>query len=146
MSDGAIAPDWYRYFAALDRLAGTAASGEVIGGDGLTGGGAVADGVNIGIADGGVTNEKLRDSLATSVMGRFQGTAGQVADIQATGDRRILARQNGMLVFTAHPEIESVEIDELRLTGSASASAATTTHKIAIKIGGSIYYLLLSNV
>lgn len=146
MGDGTMSPDWYRFFASLTRTADRASAGEVLGSEGLTGGGSVADGVTLGIEDGGVTDEKLREGLATSVIGRFQGSDGPVADIRAMADRRILAREGGILVFTAHPEIESVEVDDLRLTSAPSASVATTTHKIAIQCDGATYYVLLSNV
>ena len=146
MSDGTMSPDWYRFFASLTRTADKASAGEVLGGEGLSGGGAVSDGVTLGIEDGGVTDAKLREAFATSVIGRFQGRDGPVADIRAMADRRVLVRQGGMLVFAAHPEIESVEVDTLKLTGAPSASAATTTHKIAIQCDGATYYALLSNV
>lgn len=145
-ADGTVNPDWYRYFASLEKSATDAAAGEVLGTDGLTGGGPISEGAELSLADGGVTNEKLRDGLGTSVIGRFQNSTGDVADIQATADRRVLGRVGGLLVFTAHPEAESIEIDELRLTGAPSASASTTTHKLAIEADGTTYYLLLSNV
>lgn len=34
----------------------------------------------------------------------------------------------------------------LRSDGTVAASAATTTHKLTVTIGGSTYYILLSNV
>lgn len=39
-----------------------------------------------------------------------------------------------------------VRCDSLRIDAAPSASAASTTHKIAVTINGSTYYLLLSNV
>ena len=36
--------------------------------------------------------------------------------------------------------------DSLRIDASPSASAATTTHKLAVNLNGTTYYLLLSNV
>ena len=40
----------------------------------------------------------------------------------------------------------TVQMDALRIDATPSASAATTTHKLAVNLNGSTYYLLLSNV
>ena len=50
-----------------------------------------------------VTDAKLRDSLAQSVIGRSAGTNGVPADIQASADGRYLARAGGVLVFQVIP-------------------------------------------
>lgn len=48
-----------------------------------------------------ITNAMLRDSVATSVIGRSAGTAGDPADIQATADGQVLTRAGGVLVWRA---------------------------------------------
>lgn len=92
---GIMTAPWYRYFAKSENLE----PGQITAGDGLTGGGDVSAGVSIAIADHGVGDDQLREALATSVIGRFQGTDGPVADIQATDDNRVLGRFDGQLVF-----------------------------------------------
>ena len=94
---GFMHPAWYRYFSAKGRVA---SAGEVLAGDGLDGGGFVADGIEIEIEAGGVTNAMLRQGAGTSVIGRFQGSAGQVADIRAMANGRYLARFGDILVFS----------------------------------------------
>ncbi len=79
--------------------AGAAGTVTTAVGSGLFGGGAVADGISIGIAVNGVTNAMIRQSAGYSVIGRFAGTAGDVADITATADNRVLARIGGVLAF-----------------------------------------------
>jgi hypothetical protein len=51
------------------------------------------------LADHAVTNAKLRESAARSIIGRAAGTAGDVADITATIDDRLFARAGGELDF-----------------------------------------------
>jgi hypothetical protein len=93
---GLITAEWYRYFFGTESQV---QAGEVQGGTGLAGGGPVANGVELSIADDGVGNEQLRDGLPCSVIGRFQNSSGDVADIQATANFRILTRQGDQLVF-----------------------------------------------
>jgi hypothetical protein len=56
----------------------------------LTGGLEFSGSQSIRIADNGVTNAKLRDSSALSVIGRASNTSGDPADISATGARQFL--------------------------------------------------------
>ncbi|KKN57385.1 hypothetical protein LCGC14_0562910, partial [marine sediment metagenome] len=65
----------------------------------LTDGGANGD-ITVGVAVNGISNAKLRDSVATSVIGRAGGTTGDPADIAAAVDDRVLARAAGTLSFT----------------------------------------------
>lgn len=53
------------------------------------------------IEDAGVTDVKLRESQATSVIGRSPSSAGSPADIQATVDGQFLRRAAGTLAFGA---------------------------------------------
>jgi len=51
------------------------------------------------ISNNAVSNEKLRDSVGTSVIGRSTSTTGDPADIQATTDGHVLLRSAGNLLF-----------------------------------------------
>jgi hypothetical protein len=51
------------------------------------------------ISNNAVSNEKLRDSVGTSVIGRSASTTGDPADIQATTDGHVLLRSAGNLLF-----------------------------------------------
>jgi len=51
------------------------------------------------IAPGAVSNAKLRNSAATSVIGRATNTSGSPADIAATADGQVLQRIAGALTF-----------------------------------------------
>ncbi len=53
------------------------------------------------VKDKGITNPKIRDSLATSVIGRSAGTDGVPADIQTTTNGQVLRRKSGALGFGA---------------------------------------------
>lgn len=125
----ALSPSWYRFFVSLRKGATDAADGEVgtASGSGLEGGGAVSDGVDLAITANGVTSAMLRQSGACSVMGRYANSAGDVADIQATGDNRVLARIGGQLVFTANPVVDSMAVDAF----SAGVRAITATATVA---------------
>jgi hypothetical protein len=52
-----------------------------------------------GIADGAVTNDKLRDSVGLSVMGRTSNSTGSPADINAVNDAEVLRRSGTTLGF-----------------------------------------------
>jgi hypothetical protein len=51
-----------------------------------------------------ISNAKLRDSSATSVIGRSAGTSGDPADISAGSDGDVLRRSGGTLGFGSIPE------------------------------------------
>jgi hypothetical protein len=95
-ANGLMSPAWYRYFAGSGR---ELQSGEVEAGAGLDGGGLIQNGVSLSIDTNGVTDEMIRQGHATSVIGRYQGSTGNVADIAATDDDRVLQRISGQLVF-----------------------------------------------
>lgn len=152
---GNLRPEWYRFFVQLNKGSSAAENGEVqtASGSGLQGGGFVANGVDLSIANNGVTNAMIRQGIPCSVMGRFQNSAGNVADIQAVFDATVLTRQGGQLAF--RPTLDGISVgpntaapvvrtDDLQLTDAASASTATVTHTVPIKVGGTTYYLLLS--
>lgn len=80
-------------------ISATAGSGGVLRESGSAlGFGQVATG---GIADNAVTDAKLRDSAATSVIGRSAGTSGDPADIAAAADDTLLRRVSGALSWGA---------------------------------------------
>lgn len=117
-------------------------------GSGLTGGGSVAAGISIGIAVNGVTSAMIRQSAGYSVVGRFAGSTGNVADITATADNRALARQGGVLAFYSY--LDGIEIgpntaaplvrcDAFRIDQSPTAEVVVCTHTITISVGGTDY-------
>lgn len=60
----------------------------------LTDGGANGD-ITVGVAANGITDVKLRDSAALSVIGRFANSAGDPADIAATATSDAVLRESG---------------------------------------------------
>lgn len=61
--------------------------------------GLYANAGSVAIADNAVTNAKLRDSIAWSVVGRSAGTVGDPADIQAASDTVLGRNGSGNLQF-----------------------------------------------
>lgn len=98
---GVLTREGLTFLIALTSNTSEATAGDVLTptGSGLDGGGAVVDGLTLSIAPFGVENGMIREGMATSVIGRFQGSDGEVADIQATGDNRVLGRFDGILEF-----------------------------------------------
>lgn len=143
---GRIDPQFYRYLIGLSKTATEAGAGEIATapGSGLTGGGAVADGVNLALADQGVTNAKLRYGAGCSVIGRSAGSTGAEADISAVVDGAVLQRKAGVLVFDPALMCSSVETDSLKLTGTATAGTPTATFTTNITIGSTVYKVLLT--
>jgi hypothetical protein len=143
---GQITPQFYRYLLSLNKTAGEAGAGEIATapGSGLTGGGTVADGVNLAIADQGVTSGMLRYGAGTSVIGRSAGSTGAEADISAVVDGAVLQRKAGVLVFDPALVCDSVETDSLRINGTATAGTPTATFTTNINIGGTVYKVLLT--
>lgn len=154
--DGTMNPAWYRFFVRKEAQATEAAAGEILtpAAGGLEGGGLVSDGVELSIAEGGVTNDMIRDGLACSVIGRFMDSDGEVADIQAVADERVLSREGGLLAFrpwlngiSLGPDTPApARVTTLRIDTAPTVSAATTTHKVQVNLNGATYYLLASNV
>jgi hypothetical protein len=157
VGDLRVRPEWWRFFNSLNLTANAATEGSVITGpgSGLAGGGQVSDGVSIRIADNGVTNTMLRQGAGTSVIGRAFGSSGNVADIVANANYRVLTREGNQLAFRAFvngvsigPDVAAplVRADAFETTQTAAASTATVTHSIPIEVGGVTMYILLSNV
>jgi len=83
------------------KLAAAVVAKLVTGGDSHDHSG--GDGAQIptaGLDDDAVTDAKLRDAAARSVIGRAAATAGDPADIAAAADNTVLARLAGTLQFT----------------------------------------------
>lgn len=108
--------------------------------------------------EGAITSiESILDGL-TGVEGSLTGLQAQsdildaVSGLTGTG----LVEKTGAAAFTvraigvtsASDVLRRADGDTryLRQDGTLSASAATTTHKLAVDIGGTTYYILLSNV
>jgi hypothetical protein len=89
---GGIGAPWYRFLARIERLLSGATT---VTGTGLTTTTAGA----ITIADNGVSDAMLRDSLAVSVVGRPLNSDGDPQDIVAAADGRVLQRDGDEVVF-----------------------------------------------
>ena len=70
------------------------------------------------ISNNAVSNEKLRDSVGTSVIGRSASTTGDPADIQATTDGHVLLRSAGNLLFGLISGDSISSIDWSKITGT----------------------------
>jgi hypothetical protein len=85
-------------FTADATIGGTTSgtnTGDQTAGSGLTGT------TTLSIASNGVTDAMLRQGGATSVIGRSANSTGNVADVSASADGQILARDGGALGFSA---------------------------------------------
>lgn len=145
--DGRVTRDWWRFFFNINRATSEAAAGDVATppGSGLEGGGAVSNGVSLSIADNGVTNAMLRQSAGTSVIGRFAGSTGNVADITAVQNGVVLSRLGNQLVFTPSPEVTNLTASGTVTTAALSieqapvAATPTPTHTFTITLDGVDY-------
>ncbi len=143
---GRIDPQFYRYLLGLSKTVTEAGAGEIgtAPGSGLTGGGAVADGVDLAIANQGVTSAMLRYGAGCSVIGRSAGSVGAEADITAVIDGAVLQRKAGILVFDPALVCDSVRTGGLRLDGTATAGTPTATFTTEINVSGVVYKVLLT--
>lgn len=94
----------------------------------------------------------------TGVEGSLTGLQAQadildnLSDVEGTGllEKTGSAALDIRGIGTADPANVLTMLDSdnryLKSTGTLAASAATTTHKLAVNIGGTTYYILLSNV
>lgn len=76
------------------------------------------------LVNGSVTDAKLRDSAATSVIGRAGGTGGPPADITAAADAHVLRRVSGALGFGTLPtgSLDDNAVTDAKLRDSAATS------------------------
>lgn len=70
------------------------------------------------ISNNAVSNEKLRDSVGTSVIGRSASSTGDPADIQASTDGHVLLRSAGNLLFGLISSDSISSIDWSKITGT----------------------------
>jgi hypothetical protein len=70
------------------------------------------------ISNNAVSNEKLRDSVGTSVIGRAANSTGDPADIQASTDGHVLLRSAGNLLFGLISSDSISSIDWSKITGT----------------------------
>ena len=75
-----------------------------------------------GIADGAVTDAKIRDSAGLSVVGRSANTTGDVADITAASDGHVLRRSGTALGFGT---VATAGIADGAVTGAKIAQSGT---------------------
>lgn len=109
------------------------------------------------IEDAVTSLENIIDGL-TGVEGSLTGLQAQadildnISDatgtglIEKTGINAVEIRGIGATDPAFVPTVLDCDNRYLAKTGTLSASAATTTHKLRVTIGGSVYYILLSNV
>lgn len=122
-----LTKEGYRFLFSLNRNSGDTASGDITTGpgSGLAGGGTVADGLSLSIASNGVSNSMIRQSAATSVIGRAFSPGGNVADISASADNRVLGRFGGTLQFLDFGRVmETAPLTSYTVAGLPSASPA----------------------
>lgn len=136
--------DFYRYLLSLSKVASDAGAGEIATApdSGLQGGGSVADGVDLSIADQGVTNAKLRYGAGCSVIGRSAGSTGQEADIAAVVDGAVLQRKAGVVAFDPALVCDSVRCTTLRIDTAPVAGTPTATFTVAVNLNGTVYKML----
>ena len=107
---GKLTREAYRFLFQLNANTGDAAAGEVAtpAAGGLAGGGAVATGISLSIADNGVSNAMFRQSIGCSVIGRYANSTGNVGDIAAVVDNVVLTRNDNELGFRTSLDAISV--------------------------------------
>lgn len=154
--EGKLTREGYRFLLSLTKNSNQATEGSVFTGpgSGLAGGGQVAAGISLTIATNGVSNSMIRQSAGVSVIGRAFGSSGNVADITANADMRVLSREDSHLAFrsfingvsigptTAAPLVRA---DAFETTQTPASSTAAVSHSIPIETASGTYYLLLSS-
>lgn len=103
---------------------------------GFTGAGATASTANI--EDNAVTNAKLRDSAAVSVIGRSANTSGDPADIAAASNDTVLKREGDVVGFG---KVKNADIDDGSITASklnVTSSATQIAFRHSWDYSGSI--------
>lgn len=93
-----------------------------------------------GIADNAVTDTKLRDSAATSVIGRSAGSSGDPADIAASADGQVLRRSGGSVAFGA---VDIADTDAVTgilaiANGGTNSSTSLSNSRIMVSSAGTI--------
>lgn len=108
--------------------------------------------------EGAIANINTVLDALTGVEGNITGLQAQadildnISDltgtglVEKTGTATVAMRAIGTGTASAIPTRLDADNRYLRQDGTLTASAATTTHKVAVDIGGTTYYILLSNV
>ncbi|MEY2653905.1 MAG: hypothetical protein RLZZ524_933 [Pseudomonadota bacterium] len=90
-------------------------------------------GTTLRVKDAGISSAKLRNSAATSVIGRSAGTTGVPADIAATADGQYLRRIAGALAWSSGITVLSTSTHTAGTTTTAPAGA---TMALMMVVGG----------
>lgn len=140
-STGVLTRAANNFLNSLVRKSNTADSGEVQTnpGSGLEGGGFVADGIDLSIAPNGVSNAMIRESAGTSIIGRYQNSTGDVADVRAVQNRVVLGRQSDQLAFFPSVDVPSVVCDAFRINQAPVAQVVVCTHTVVFNVNGTDY-------
>jgi len=91
----------------------------------LTDGGANGD-LTLSVATNGITNTKLRESGACSVVGRSANSTGNPADISAPSDGAVLCRTGGAVVFSNSPRVQNLLLEDDDQSAFVSLKAPAT--------------------
>lgn len=94
--------------------------------------------LTVGVATNGVTDAKLRQGAATSVVGRSANSTGNVADIAAGADNRLLGRRGGALTFAAVALGAEVSGTLPVANGGTNSAAALNNNRIIVSSGGAV--------
>lgn len=92
--------------------------------------------------EGSVTGLQGYDNTLTALA----GLDASVGLIEQTGADVFTKRAIGATNASDIPTRLDTDSRYLKSGGTLAASAATTTHKLAVTISGTVYYILLSNV
>ena len=96
-----------------------------------------AGGTALSIANNAVTDAALRQSAGTSVLGRSAGTTGNVADITAAADDRVLSRASGVLAFTqvSNAMLANSSVSVVAGSGLATGGSVALGSSVTLDVG-----------
>jgi hypothetical protein len=119
--------------------AGSGSVTSVATGAGLTGGPITSTGT-VSVATNGIVDSMIRQSAATSVIGRSAGTTGNVADIVASSNGDVLRRAGGVLGFGTIPNTSVTGLGTLSTQNGtfSGTSSGTNTGDQTIALTGDV--------